>query len=144
MDNALNALLSWQFLLFALGMFAITWFIRSVIEYIFPKIVGATLWEKLILPAMPSVFGGIIAYFAKSYAYPDGLVSTSARLMFGCVAGMFSGLVYQVVKGMLKDRVQAYINNVGNNIPVVVPSPTPPPQNTPPQNLMGGPGNKQP
>lgn len=143
MDNALSALLSWQFLLFALGMFAITWFIRTVVEYIFPKIIGATLWEKLVLPAMPSIFGGIIAYFAKAYPYPDGLVSTSARLMFGCVAGMFSGLVYQVVKGMLKDRIQAYISNAGSNVPVVSPV-VPAPAPTSPQNLMGGPGNKQP
>jgi hypothetical protein len=134
MDTALQALLSWNLLLFALGMFAIVWFIRTALESIFPKLAKVTIWENLILPAMPSIFGAIIAYFVKSYAYPDGLISTSDRIIFGCVAGMFSGLVYQVVKGMLKGTIQSYING---NLPPA-PPPPPPPQTPPaPTNLMG-------
>lgn len=57
---------------------------------------------------MPPIFGAVIALFATKYAYPDGLTSVSGRLMFGSVAGTFSGLVYQVIKGMLKDKIQTY------------------------------------
>lgn len=119
MDNALDTLLSSQFLLFCLGMFALTWLIRVFVEYFFPKSVGSKLWEKLLLPVMPLIFGAVIAIFAKQYPYPNNLVSFSGRIIFGSVSGMFSGLVYQVIKGVLKDKVQSMINSapaiVNNN-----------------------------
>jgi hypothetical protein len=109
MDNALNALLSWQFILFSLGIFAIVWTFRTIVEYIFPKVIGKDLWEKLVLPLLPLGLGLTIAKFAVHYAYPDGLTSFSGRELFGLVAGMFSGLIYQVVKGMLKNKIQSYM-----------------------------------
>jgi hypothetical protein len=111
MDNALDVLLSSQFLLFSLGIFALTWFIRIIVEYFIPKSVSSRLWEKLILPAMPLVFGAGVAFLAKKYPYPDGLTGFSSRLIFGTVAGMFSGLVYQVIKGVLRDKVQSMVNS---------------------------------
>jgi|ERR1700722_12203895 len=108
MDNALNALLSWQFILFSLGIFAIIWTFRTVVEFAIPKVVGKTWWEKLVLPILPLVLGLVIAKFAVNYAYPDGLSSFAGRELFGLVAGMFSGLIYQVVKGMLKNKIQSY------------------------------------
>ena len=108
MDTALNALLSWQFILFALGIFAIVWTLRTVVEFAVPKVIGKTWWEKLFLPILPLVLGIVIAKFATNYAYPDGLSSFSGRELFGLVAGMFSGLTYQVVKGMLKNKIQSY------------------------------------
>src|SRR5258708_10975326 len=110
MDNSLSALFSWNFLLFSLGISALVWFIRTVLEYFYPKIDGNQLWEKLILPLMPLIFGGVIAIFAVKYPFPDGLTSFSARLMFGSVSGMLSGLLYQVIKGMLKEKIQGFIN----------------------------------
>jgi hypothetical protein len=121
MDSALQALFSWQFLLFSLSIAAIVWFIRTVVEYFLPNADGNKLWEKLILPTMPLIFGTVIAFFAKAYPFPDGLTSASARLMFGGVGGMFSGLVYQVIKGMLKDKIQTYVASVAP--PAVAPAP---------------------
>lgn len=110
MDSAINILLSWQFLLFALCMFAFTFIIRRYVEYFLPKTLTSTLWNKLLLPTMPIILGAIIAYVATKYPYPDGLITTSARIMFGTVAGMFSTISYQVVYGMLKDKIQSYQN----------------------------------
>jgi len=112
MGNALAALFSWQFLMFALGISVIVWIVRTITEYFWPKLDGNKLWEKLILPLYPIFLGALIAYFATGYPYPDGLISLSARIIFGSVAGMFSGLVYQVAKGMLKNTIQTYINSV--------------------------------
>lgn len=122
MDNsAFNALFSWQFLLFSLSMFVVTWVIRTISEYFF-SVSSKMLWEKLLLPLMPIVLGVLVAGIAKKYPYPDGLNSLSARLMFGCVAGMLSGLVYQVVKGVLKSKIAADVPNetdptIGNKQP---------------------------
>jgi len=107
MDTALQTLISWQFMLFSLGLFAAVWLFRTIVEYAIPKSVSSTLWEKLILPIAPCVMGLIVAYFAKNYAYPDGLITVSDRMLFGLVSGMFSGLTYQVVKGTLKSKIQS-------------------------------------
>lgn len=117
MDINLGALFSWQFLLFSLGMFAITWIIRTIIEYLKPTIVGAKMWEKLALPLMPILFGAIIALIARQYPFPDGLaVSVVGRLLFGVVSGLFSGTLYQVIKGLLKDKIQSFMQNNTTNI----------------------------
>lgn len=117
MGNGIEALFSWQLLLFSLGIFAVVWVIRTIVEYFIPKSVGSNLWEKLILPLAPVVLGSIVAFFATKYAYPDGLSSVSARLMFGSVSGMLSGLVYSVVKGMLKDKIKGFMGNSTENPP---------------------------
>lgn len=163
MDNALNALLSWQFILFSLGIFAIVWTLRTVVEFAIPKVIGKTWWEKLFLPLFPLALGLVIAKFAVHYAYPDGLSTFSGRELFGLVAGMFSGLIYQVVKGMLKNKIQSYIYPYPYPVysqPPVMPPPTfpsPPtfptttfPQSQPsgpsydPAEEIGGVGGKQP
>jgi hypothetical protein len=127
MDNALNALFSYQFVLFSLGIFAITWVIRSIVEYVAPKAVNNRFWESLCLPILPVVMGSIMAYMATKYAYPAGLTSLSGRLLFGSVSGMFSSSVYKIAKGMLKDKIQSYLDGsqtTGQN-QQVVPFPDP-------------------
>jgi hypothetical protein len=114
MDNALNALFSWQFLLFSLGIFTVIWIIRTVVEYFIPTAVGSKLWEKLILPVAPPLVGGLVALFAVKYAYPAELTSSLARVFFGAVSGNFSGTVYQIAKGMLKDKLQSFKSTVVN------------------------------
>jgi hypothetical protein len=111
MNDSIAAVFSWNLLLFALGVFVMTWVIRTVVEYFIPKAVDAKLWQKLVLPLLPVVLGTAIGFFAKMYPYPDGLTTLVARLMFGGVGGMFSGLVFQIAKGMLKDRIQAFVGN---------------------------------
>lgn len=110
MDSALNSLLSWQFIMFSLGVFVVTWIIRSVVEYFVPKAVNSKFWESLCLPIMPVVVGATIAYFATKYAYPNGLTSLSDRLLFGSVAGLLSSSLYKVIKAALKDKIQSYVN----------------------------------
>lgn len=123
MDTALSILLSWQFILLALVIFTITWIIRTIFETIFTNLAAQLLWQKLALPVMPPIFGVVISFFAKNYTYPDGLTSTDDRLFLGLVAGMFSGLVFQIFKGMLKSKLESLSNpptnvdGVGNKQP---------------------------
>lgn len=112
MDTGLEALLSWQFLLFCLGIAAITFVIRKIFEFAVldnPKMPGnkaSRLWTELLLPVGPVFTGAIIAFFAKQYPYPSGIVSASGRILFGLVAGLLSGLIYRVIRGMLKSKIQ--------------------------------------
>lgn len=118
MDNALNALFSWNLLLFSLGIFSLVWVIRTVVEYYIDGVEHNKLWEKLIIPLMPVLIGALVALIAKKYPYPDGLTTVSARLMVGSVAGMLSGLVYQVITAFLKGKAIVYLNPVGQATPV--------------------------
>lgn len=58
MENALQALLSWQFVLFCLGIFAVTFVIRKIAEYVLdnPKVPmskASKIWTELLLPIAP-------------------------------------------------------------------------------------------
>jgi hypothetical protein len=129
MDPGITALFSWQFILFGLGVSVIMWFIRTITEYAFPKLDNYKFWTELCLPLLPPSIGALIAYFATKYAYPDGLTSLSGRLLFGSVAGLLSGLIFQVAKGMLKDKIQNFVSsqqssNQSNPASQVIPFPT--------------------
>jgi hypothetical protein len=132
MDNGISALLSWQFLMFSIGVFTIVWIIRTIVEYIFPKADGSKFWEKLALPIMPPIVGIIAALIAKHYPYPDSITTVSGRIFFGMVTGILSGLAYQLVKGNLADKIRTILNT--NNQPNYNSQSLPmPPQSSMPQ-----------
>lgn len=113
MDNLLQTLLTWQFILFSLGIAAITEVIRRGIEFFIldnPKMPGtraSKFWREFLLPIAPYVNGILIAFFATKFPYPEGIDSVSAREFFGLVAGAFSGLTYRVITGLLKNKAPA-------------------------------------
>ena len=135
MDTVLQALLSWQFVLFALAIAALTFVIRKVVEYALdnPSIPTGKmtkedrLWKELLLPILPVVLGAAAGFLAKKYPFPDGLTNPSARLAFGLVAGLLSGLVYRVIKGTLAAKVAAVVGSATGGAA----SPTPPAAGTP-------------
>lgn len=107
MDSVLYALFSWNFLFFCLGIAALTFVARKLVEYFIldnPKLPGnksSKLWQSLLLPIGPVCSGALIGLLASKYPYPQGIESISARVLFGLVAGFLSGLVYRVLKGMM-------------------------------------------
>ena len=109
MDTALQAILSWQFVLFSLSIATITYVIRIVVDYclkaknIDPK--RCIIWTDLFLPLMPVFLGSLAGYIAKQYPYPVDISSVSGRLAFGLCAGMISGLIWRVVKSMLVMKI---------------------------------------
>ena len=110
MDSMLQALLSWQFLIFCLAIAAITFVIRKIVEFILdkpsvPASKSSVLWTDLILPILPVVLGCICGLAAKKYPYPDGLNFISGRVAFGLVAGLLSTLVYRVVNSFLLAKI---------------------------------------
>lgn len=122
MDSMLQALLSWQFLLFCLAVAAITFVVRKFAEYMLdnPKIPTGKmsktdrLWTELLLPILPVVLGCVGALLAKQYPYPTGLTSGSGRVAFGLVAGLLSGLVYRVVSSFLTGKITVVAEAVKN------------------------------
>lgn len=117
MDELLRIFLSWQFMIFCLGLAAMGFILRKIIEYTIldnPHVPGSKhsmIWRSLILPIAPVVSGAIAGYFAKNYPYPEGLgTSEYGRISFGLVAGLLSGLVYRVISELLKSKMaQGYV-----------------------------------
>lgn len=113
METALQALLSYQFILFCLGLSAITYVIRLAVQFFIldnPKMPGSRtskLWTELLLPIAPVVNGALLGWLIKTSLYPTGVHETVGRVFFGLVAGLFSGLVYRVIWGMIKSKLPA-------------------------------------
>jgi hypothetical protein len=108
MDATFQAFLSSQFLFFCLGIASLTFVIRKIVDY-FLTLKGLknnSFWNELLLPIMPVVLGVLCAYFAKKYPFTDVFaVSTSSRMNFGLVAGLLSGLVYRIIKGVMIQKL---------------------------------------
>jgi hypothetical protein len=112
MDELLKIFLSWNFMIFCLGLSAFGFVLRKVIEYFIldnphvPATKQSPIWRSLILPVAPVITGALAGYFAKGYPYPEGLsTSEYGRISFGLVAGLLSGLVYRVINELLKSKI---------------------------------------
>ena len=104
MGNLAEVLLSWQFIIFGLGIVAITSVISRFTEYVFNIKKYAKrqkIWKELMLPTLPVILGSLLAYCITSYPYPVGLETSGARFVFGLVAGLLSTLIYRIVKSFL-------------------------------------------
>lgn len=117
--DSINTLLSWQFLLFCLSIYAIIFLIRTIVEYFCPRFTEGNLWNNLLLLIAPPIIGAVLGYYATQYAYPNQLTSLSGRVMFGASAGLFSSFIYRVLKAQLKSTIQGYLTSVlpGNMAP---------------------------
>jgi hypothetical protein len=118
MDQLLMTLLSWQFLLFCLGLAAVTEVIRRFVEYFEKDVKDLKLWHDLILPISPVFLGALFAGFISMYPYPEGITSAGARVIFGLVSGLLSGFIYRALKAFIK----AFIRDKGVNLPEAGPS----------------------
>ena len=112
MDALLSIFLSWQFIIFCLGLAGMGFVFRKLIEYFIldnPHLPGnknSMIWRSLLLPIAPVLTGAFAGYLAKGYPYPEGLgTSEYGRVSFGLVAGLLSGLVYRVISEILRSKI---------------------------------------
>jgi hypothetical protein len=124
LDNGLQALLSWNFFLFAIGIAILVFIFRTVIEHIFPMIMNRKVYSEVFLPIFPPSLGALVAFLATNYAYPNNMSSLSDRLIFGAVAGAFSGLAYRVVKSTISQKISQEITTVTTTTNTQYPAPT--------------------
>jgi hypothetical protein len=106
-----DEILTWETLLLAFGAFFFTWLTRRIVELAWPAVDRRTplttaqnVWERLLLPTLPVVFGVLLVYLMPDYAYPKTLTGTRARMLFGAFVGFFSEWVYRYIKQILKER----------------------------------------
>jgi hypothetical protein len=110
MESVLSQILSVYFVLLCLGISAATFVCRKIIEFILdnPKVSASKtskFWTELFLPIFPVLFGGLYGYWDKSFVFTATATSSSQRFLFGLVAGLLSGLVYKVIKGLIYSKL---------------------------------------
>jgi len=98
----MDVFLNWQTVLFALGIFVLTYITRLAVQFFWKAWRASRLYNDLLLHLMPIIMGGGVAAFALKYPWPEVLaVSLSARIFYGIFLGMICGLVYGRVRKML-------------------------------------------
>lgn len=128
----LFAFLSWQFVFFSLGVMAVIFVLRTTLEYCFSSLKTSNLWNSLILTISPVILGGLMAFLLKAYPYSTGLTSSGDHILFGAIAGLFSGLIFRVVKTTLGQQISGLVSSIGINLPGA--NNVPPPPDAPPPN----------
>lgn len=109
MDQFIQTFLSWHLIIFCLSISAITFVLKKFANFAVTKIKIMKkfhdFWFQVLTPTIPVIIGGIMSYFMGSYPFPEEISTTSSRVFFGFVAGMFSGLVYKVIKSYISKKV---------------------------------------
>lgn len=104
--DILTVFLSWQFLIFCLAAFGITFVIRTIVEYIIKRIIKeSSLWNDMVLPILPIIVGTLMGYFMTTFSYPEGLGTKDSRIIFGLVAGLLSTLLYRMIKTLIVKKI---------------------------------------
>jgi len=147
LSQILTQFFSLPTVVFTLGIGAIVWVIRRVLQTSIPALRARIWWTEVFLPVAPPIIGVVIAYFATGYPYPEIFSkSTSAHLFFGLVCGFFSSKLYRIGWVILKKRLmdkgvditQFESMRPEGSAPLVVvnvvpsPAPTPPTSPAPP------------
>lgn len=112
MDSIFETLLSWSFLFFCLLLATVVEVTRRFVEYFEKDMKDLKLWNNLILPVAPVFLGGIVAGLIKMYPYPAEIHSTTARIVFGLVAGLMSGFVYRALKAFINNFIKSKTDSV--------------------------------
>lgn len=115
--EALNQLLSVQFISFSLMLSAITYVERKVFEFFSNKKkedIHPGLWD-MIFSILPILIGGIIGFAFKQYPYPGNSTDSLSRIIFGVVAGLFSSQVYRIAVSFLNSKIIPAISSASNS-----------------------------
>lgn len=137
LDQELTTILL-QSLLFCLGVFLCTFGIRRVVETAWAGVKKNKWWTEVFLPLGPIATGVILAFLAKSYAWPDIVKDPWSRAFFGGACGVASGWVYSRFRSILKAWATSPIKTEGAALPVDVSKVVDTLPDVPPTSLGGG------
>lgn len=122
MDPILQVLLSWQFVLFGLAIAAIIYVFRLLVQYFASlakkDLTTSNLWNNLVLPIAPILIGVTAALLFKKFPYPGfvadatGAFARGDRIIFGLVTGLFSTVMYRIIKSMLYQKLSGLLQNL--------------------------------
>jgi hypothetical protein len=129
-----------QTVYFCLAIYVVTYLIRRVTEGTWGIIVKREvrkvsipnrIWTEIVVPILPILVGGGLSFAAKTFVWPDFSMKTKlARVLYGCICGLFSAFIYNRIRGWLKSKTDITVGDAseptGLTDPVLDGS-TPPP-----------------
>jgi hypothetical protein len=111
-----------QTIYFCLAIYVVTYLIRRVFEGTFKilvqtgevkkgSIVGR-IWGEILVPVLPILVGGGLSFAAKTFVWPDFTMKTKlARVIYGCICGLFSAFIYNRIRGWLKSKTDITVGD---------------------------------
>jgi hypothetical protein len=102
-----------QTIYLCLAIYVVTYFVRRLFEGTWRILVQqgeiqkgsvwGRVWGEVVVPVLPIIIGGALSFAAKTFVWPDFAVKTTlARVIYGCICGLFSAFIYNRIRGWLK------------------------------------------
>jgi hypothetical protein len=102
LDKGFEVFANWQTVVFALGIYLLTYVGRTVVEHFWKGWKANKLYTDLVLHLFPIVGGGLIALASKKFPWPMPIAdSASARIFYGAILGMFCGVIYGRIRAWM-------------------------------------------
>ena len=111
-----KAIFNFQTVYLCLAIYVLTYLSRRLFEGTWKVLVQqgevkkgalpARIWTEVIVPVLPIILGGALSFAAKTFVWPDyAMKTTLARVIYGCICGLFSAFIYNRIRGWLKSGV---------------------------------------
>jgi hypothetical protein len=102
-----------QTIYLCLAIYVVTYLVRMLFEGTWGILVQqgeikkgsvwGRIWGEVLVPILPIIIGGLLSFAAKTFVWPDFAVKTKlARVLYGCICGLFSAFIYNRIRGWLK------------------------------------------
>lgn len=104
MNFGIDTLATPATLLFCIGVYAILFILRKVLEGLLKKYDFANnyYWREVVLPILPSVIGVVCGVGMKFFPFPEGFTHWGPRALYGLVCGFASALVYKIAMSIVR------------------------------------------
>lgn len=107
LDQGFELFANWQTLVVGLTIYVMTAAIRRVVETAWKGSTTNKWWYEVLLPLGPIANGIILALVMPKFPWPDQVaVSTSARVTYAIVCGLFCGWLYARVRGFFRSQTE--------------------------------------
>lgn len=100
--DPLTLFLSSQMLMLCLSIFAITYLVQLVAEFYKPSLKTKPVWTEIALHVIPLAIGTVLG-IPNLFTYPTPM-HVGGRMCFGLIAGLFSNMVYKLIKGAVQAK----------------------------------------
>lgn len=125
MNELLSIYLNWQFIVLCVGISAICFIVRTIVEYAIlnnPNLPGDSknkFWRDVFLVLFPVLCGMAFPFIAKTFPYPAVVTETYSKFLFSASAGLLSPTAYRVIKALLWKNVSETAPQVLEQFPVL-------------------------
>jgi hypothetical protein len=102
LDTILQAFVTWQTLLFCLGIALITYVVRTIVEATWKGATTNDLWNEVAVRLGPIFIGALVVFTSKTFPWPSQITGSKLAMMFyGGACGVASAYVYAAFRAWL-------------------------------------------